>query len=92
VPYVTGLKVDKKEILITSGLDATPTIREPIPGATIWPLIAGVATTIMLIASIYTPAAIVWGGIIVGLAILGWLYPRSAEAPVPAEREAEERS
>jgi cytochrome c oxidase subunit I len=92
VPYVTGLKVDKKEILITSGLDATPTIREPIPGATIWPLIAGVATTIMLIASIYTPAAIVWGGIIVGLAILGWLYPRSAEAPVPAECEAEERS
>jgi cytochrome c oxidase subunit I len=92
VPYVTGLKVDKKEILITSGFDATPTIREPIPGASIWPLIAGIVTTIMLVASIYTPSAVIWGGVIVGGAILGWLYPRNAEAPVPDPGKARERS
>jgi cytochrome c oxidase subunit I len=91
IPYVTGLRIDKKEILITSGLDATPTIREPIPGTSIWPLIAGVATTIMLIGSIYTPSAIIWGAVIVGLAILVWLYPRTVEAPVPERAEGEER-
>jgi cytochrome c oxidase subunit 1 len=89
VPYATGLQVDKKEVIVTSGVDAVPAIRESVPGATIWPLIAGIATTGMLVGSIYTPSAVVWGAIPVGLALLGWLYPRTVEAPIPERPQAE---
>jgi hypothetical protein len=46
----------------------------------------------MLVGSIYTPSAVVWGAIPVGLAMLGWLYPRTAESPVPLGARAEERT
>jgi cytochrome c oxidase subunit 1 len=92
VPHVTGLKIEKKEVLVTSGMEALPDIREPVPGATIWPLIAAIMTTGMLIGSIYTPSAVMWGAIPVGLAMLGWLYPRTAESPVPLGARAEERT
>jgi heme/copper-type cytochrome/quinol oxidase subunit 1 len=31
LPFVTGLRVDRKEIVITTGIDAEPDLREPVP-------------------------------------------------------------
>jgi cytochrome c oxidase subunit I+III len=39
----------------------------------------------MLIGSIFTPWAVVWGAIPVGLALIAWFYPRRVSAPLPQE-------
>ncbi|WP_340315457.1 cytochrome c oxidase subunit I [Rhizorhabdus argentea] len=81
-PVVSGLRVDERETLLTSAIDAEPDLREPSPEPTIWPLLAGIATTIMFIASIFTPWAVVWGAIPVAAALIIWFWPKSHE---PAE-------
>jgi cytochrome c oxidase subunit I+III len=73
---VTGLHVDSKEVLITRGSDARADLREPVPAPSIWPLIASIATSAMLIGSIFKPSALLWGSLPVGVALIGWLYPR----------------
>jgi cytochrome c oxidase subunit I+III len=85
LPFVTGLRVDRKEIVVTTGIDAEPDLREPVPENSIWPLIAAAFTTVMLIGSIFTPSAVVWGAIPVGVALVGWFYPRRVSAPLPGE-------
>jgi cytochrome c oxidase subunit I len=85
--FVTGLRVDTKEVLVTTGIDANPDLRDPIPENSMWPLVAAGATTVMLIGSIYTPSAVVWGAIPVGLALVGWMWPRSAHTPLQPQEE-----
>jgi cytochrome c oxidase subunit I+III len=61
---------------VTRGLDSTADLRDPVPTPTLWPLIAALATTAMLIGSIFKPSALVWGSIPVAIGMIGWLYPR----------------
>ncbi|HYZ61745.1 MAG TPA: cytochrome c oxidase subunit I [Acetobacteraceae bacterium] len=82
LPYATGLRVDVKEILVTTGVDAIPELREPVPRNSIWPFLCAVVTTVMLIGSIYTPSAVWWGAIPVGIALVGWLWPRHTDVPL----------
>ena len=82
---MTGLRVDRKEVVITTGIDAEPELREPVPENSIWPFIAAIFTTIMLIGSVFTPSAVVWGAIPVGAALVAWFYPRRVSAPLPGE-------
>src|SRR5690349_8825085 len=37
LPVVTGLRVDEKELLLTTVVAATPDLREPVPAASLWP-------------------------------------------------------
>jgi cytochrome c oxidase subunit I+III len=74
---VTGLRVDEKEILVTAGAEARADLREPVPMPTLWPLLAAIATTAMLIGSIFKPSALAWGALPVGITLIGWLYPRA---------------
>src|SRR3954470_2667091 len=85
LPYGTGLRVDRKEIIVSTGIDAEPDLREPVPENSVWPFIAAIMTTIMLIGSIFTPSALVWGAIPTGLALAIWFYPRRVSAPLPQE-------
>ncbi|MFL6812457.1 MAG: hypothetical protein ACJ8EK_00280, partial [Bradyrhizobium sp.] len=50
--------------------------RETSPRNSIWPFLAAVATTVMLIASIFTPWAVVWGSIPLAVALVGWFWPK----------------
>jgi cytochrome c oxidase subunit 1 len=90
VPAVTGLRVDQKEVLVTSIVDAKPDMRDPVPAPSLWPFISAVVTTVVLIASIYTPQSIPWGAVPFAIVLIAWLYPRRATAPHPDElpREA----
>ncbi|MBV9076964.1 MAG: cytochrome c oxidase subunit I [Methylobacteriaceae bacterium] len=76
LPVVTGLRVDRREIVISSVSDATPQARESSPRDSIWPLVTAVAASVMLIASIFTPWAVVWGAIPVAAALIGWFWPK----------------
>jgi cytochrome c oxidase subunit 1 len=86
LPWVTGLRVDRKEVLVTSAVEAEPILRDIAPRPSIWPLICAVATTGMLVASIYTPSAVVYGAIPVGIALIAWMYPKQVHSPLPKQR------
>jgi cytochrome c oxidase subunit 1 len=71
--------VDERETLLTTVIDATPDLREPSPGPTIWPFVSAIFTTILFIGSIFTPWAIVWGSIPVAIALVFWFWPKAKE-------------
>jgi cytochrome c oxidase subunit 1 len=71
-----GLRVDRRELLITSVVSAQPQAREASPRNSIWPFFAALASTLMLIASIFTPWAMVWGSVPVLITLIGWFWPK----------------
>jgi cytochrome c oxidase subunit 1 len=72
------LRVDRRELIVCSVADARPQARETSPRNSIWPLITAIATTIMLISSVFTPWAVVWGSIPIGVGLIGWFWPTGA--------------
>jgi len=72
----TGCRVDRREVVITSVAEARPEARESSPANSIWPLWAALATSLMLISSIFTPWAVVWGAIPIAVALIGWFWPK----------------
>ena len=72
----TGLRVNCRELLISSVVEALPEAREPSPANSIWPLWAALATSALLIWSIFNPWAVVWGSIPVAIALIGWFWPK----------------
>jgi heme/copper-type cytochrome/quinol oxidase subunit 1 len=79
LPVVTGLRVDDKELLLTTVVAATPDLREPVPEASLWPFIAAVATAIFFISSIFSPWAVLFGAIPATVALIAWFWPKSLE-------------
>jgi cytochrome c oxidase subunit 1 len=68
--------VDRREVLITTVTDATPDMRDSSPRPSIWPLISALLLAVAFIASIFTPWAVVWGGILVGIGLTCWFWPK----------------
>jgi len=77
--HITGLASDTREVLVTSVIDARPDHRAEFPQPTIWPFLAAVATTVMFIASIFTPWAVVWGAIPIAITLIAWFWPSKEE-------------
>jgi cytochrome c oxidase subunit I+III len=73
----SGLRTDRRELIVSTAAAAEPQAREASPRNSIWPFWAAVATTVMLIASIFTPWAVVWGPIPVAVALIGWFWPKA---------------
>jgi cytochrome c oxidase subunit 1 len=76
---VRGLAVKQREVLVTTVLDARPDHRIVFPTPTVWPFVAALATTVLFIASIFTPWAVVWASIPVAVALVGWFWPSHEE-------------
>ena len=76
---VTGLPNSERVTLITSLHDAEPDQILFLPSPSLWPFAAAIAVSIMFIASIFTPWAIVWGSIPVAIALTGWFWPDRKE-------------
>jgi cytochrome c oxidase subunit I len=72
----TGLRLDRRELIVSTIAEARPEAREASPRNSIWPLLAALATTLMLISSIFTPWAVVWGAVPVAVALIGWFWPK----------------
>jgi cytochrome c oxidase subunit I+III len=71
-----GLRTDRRELLVTSIVSAAAQARESSPRNSIWPFLAAIATTVMLISSIFTPWAVVWGALPVLVTLIGWFWPK----------------
>jgi cytochrome c oxidase subunit I len=72
----SGLRTDRRELVVTTMTKAIPQARESSPRNSIWPLWTAIATSVMLIWSIFTPWAVVWGAIPVAVALIGWFWPK----------------
>ena len=82
LPVVHGLRVEERELLLTSVLEARPDVREPSAEPTPWPLIAAAATTVMFVCSIFSPWAVVFGAVPATIALIAWFWPKSP-TPTP---------
>jgi cytochrome c oxidase subunit 1 len=82
---MSGLRVDAREQLLTSVIDAIPSTREPSPKPTIWPLLSAVAVGITFVGSIFTPWALVIGLVPVAIALTIWFWPKSATVSLEPE-------
>ena len=85
IPVVHGLRVDERELLLTSVIDAVPDVRDPSAEPTPWPFVAAVATSVGFIASIFSPWGLAFGTVPAGIALIGWFWPKippGAKEPV----------
>jgi cytochrome c oxidase subunit I+III len=76
---VTGMPAGVRAVLVTRLQDAQPDQIQIFPGPSIWPLLSAVATTGMLVGSIFTPWAVVWGSLPVAIGLIGWFWPKRDE-------------
>ena len=78
LPVMTGLRVDRREVLITSGFDARPESRHAMPAGSIWPLYVALCMGVVFIGSIFSPYFVLGGlGLsVIGLAAWGWASTR----------------
>jgi cytochrome c oxidase subunit 1 len=74
---VHGLRVDDRELLLSTVISAAPDLREPSACPSIWPFIAAVATGVTFIASVFSPWALVFGAVPVGIALTAWFWPKT---------------
>ena len=58
---VTGLRTDRREVLVTTLMDAEPNHRYVLPKASIWPLLTAIAVTVGFIGSVFNPWYIITG-------------------------------
>ena len=79
LPVVTGLRVDDKELLLTTVFAAVPDVREPVAEPSLWPFIAALAVTVTFICAIFSPWAVLFGGLPVGIALIAWFWPKNDE-------------
>ena len=84
---VKGLVDHRREVLVTSVLDAIPNHRATLPESSIWPFISALAVTVLFVASIFTPWAVVWGAVLVTPPLVAWFWPKKAATQRNLQRE-----
>jgi cytochrome c oxidase subunit 1 len=72
----TGIRNDRREVLVTTLMDAEPHHRYVLPGDTIWPLLTALAVTVGFVGSVFRPIWITPGSILTAIALVGWFWPR----------------
>ena len=79
MPVVQGLRVEDREVLLTTVMSAEPDVREPSAEPSIWPFISAVAVSVMFICSIFSPWAVLFGAIPATIALIAWFWPKSPD-------------
>jgi cytochrome c oxidase subunit I+III len=75
----TGLALDRREVLLTSPVEALPDYRQHSPTPSIWPLLTAIATSIMFVGSIFTPWALIWGMVPIAVTVTAWFWPTKSK-------------
>jgi cytochrome c oxidase subunit I+III len=80
-PVVTGLRSDRREMLLTTTFDAQPQSRHASPDGSIWPMYVALCMGVVFIGSIFSPYAVLGGVAIslLGLFLWGWQSTRDVE-------------
>lgn len=83
LPVVHGLRVEERELLLTTVMTAVPDVRDPSPEPTTWPFIAAAATTVAFISSIFSPWGLLIGSVPAAIALVAWFWPKGPPHPEP---------
>jgi len=75
-PVATGLSAERREIVVTSLVEAEPQMVEAVVRPSIWPFISALVISVTLLASIFTAWAVVWGAIPIGIVLTAWFWPK----------------
>ena len=78
-PYVTGMRFDKRELLVTKALDAEPDHKHEIPGHSLAPALLAVTSTIGLAGSIFFGWWFTIGMVLSGVVLIYWYWPNAEE-------------
>jgi cytochrome c oxidase subunit 1 len=81
---VTGLDPQKREVLVTTLLDASPSHRECLPGASAWPFLLALVVCAGIWCLIYTAKAFWPMMVLMGMVMIGWYY-RNARTETSTE-------
>jgi len=84
LPVITGLRSDRREVLVTTTFDAQPDHRHSHPDSSIWPLFLALCMGEVWIGSIFTPWAVLGGFGLTLIGMLGWGWQSSR--PTEVER------
>jgi cytochrome c oxidase subunit I+III len=72
---VQGLHPDRRELLVSSLMDAVPDHRFTIPHPSPWPFAAALGTAVAFIGVIFSPWSLVAGAVVASVALCGWFWP-----------------
>lgn len=78
-PVAVGLRVDMRELIVSTVREGRPDLREPSPEPSIWPLFAALAVGATFVGSIFSPWWIVWGVPLVAVPLIGWFWPKGSK-------------
>jgi cytochrome c oxidase subunit 1 len=84
-PVVVGTRNDRHEILVTTTVEGLLSHRETLPGNTLWPFACSVATTAVLVSSMFTPHVLPLL-IPVAVTLIGWYWPTGKSDDVDADQ------
>jgi cytochrome c oxidase subunit I+III len=73
---VAGLRADRREVLVTTLLDARPQAVLILPNPSVWPFLLALAVALGFVGFIFMPILFVLGFILSFFMIVGWLWPR----------------
>jgi cytochrome c oxidase subunit I len=73
---VTGMRNDRREVLITTLLDAEPHHRSVLPGSSIWPFLTALGMGIGLAGSVFGFMWYYLASVLGAIGLIGWFWPR----------------
>ena len=73
---VTGLRTDRREVLVTGITEAEPQFRMVLPGASLWPFLAALGFGIGLAGSIFWFSWYFISAALGMVGLIGWFWPR----------------
>jgi len=79
LPVLTGVRDDRREVLLSTPVDGHASHRAAMPDPTIWPLWSALALTVLFVWSIFDQWGVVWGAIPLAIALTGWFWPKRSE-------------
>jgi cytochrome c oxidase subunit 1 len=74
--FVTGLRNDRREALVTTLMDAEPRFRYVLPPPSIWPFLTAIAVSVGFVGSVFNPWYVITGSILTAITLIGWFWPR----------------
>jgi cytochrome c oxidase subunit I len=73
---VIGLRTDRREVLVSTVMDAEPNHRYPLPHSSIWPFATATLSAIGLIGSVFQFQWYYLACVLAAIGLLGWFWPR----------------
>jgi cytochrome c oxidase subunit 1 len=73
---VTGMRNDRREVLVTDFMDGEPQHRYVLPDSTIWPFLTALGLSIGLVGSVFQFSWYYVATALGTIGIIGWFWPR----------------